>query len=840
MWKITVSLFEDCCAAPLARDHELAAAGWQKGIIFGKMSKCRCKLIWVMGMLLAGISVAHAQVSGWVVDAEDGDSLAFAYLLNLNSQKGSFSGLDGRFVCTDAREGDSLRVSLLGYLPQTIAASAGKPLVIALQPGGVHLSDVEIRPTENPALRIMRNLVAHRDENNPRNLKDYYAESYNKLSAKPIYPGSVPDSSKIDFHIFLSETVTHRIQVGPENVHEEIVAARLAGYPGKVIPFTAADLQDLSLYDNYVSVFGQKFLSPVSPPGLHQYRFTLLDTVLAGSDSIFTIDFRPANGIFDGFEGEIRVHTRKWALLTAEARLVLHEPGILIESGQIRQVYEELSTGEWVPAELSSEMKSKSISNNSPIRFQFNGFSRLSHQTVGLNLQESSRSEDALNVAKGAGKEDSLLQAGRAKRLDSLELRSYYKLDSLGERFHLANVLDQTWKLGDGKLMLGPIDLLLERIWTNNRGEKTRLGIGLTTNENISRRFALSGFAGWGFADRQWKYGASAQLTPLGDDRIYAGFSWSHDLLESGFRRLGIRPERGLHQDIYRETGIRNWYLKNMEYVNSREFWVGVRLPTDLGLRFARRIEEVRSAYEYRYDGDTVFHFDEAEIAIRWAPGAHYATSSGRRLLLSNDAPVVLARYTQGLSTQYGDIPYRAIAFSLSYSFQAFRGGKAAIVLHAGGNDRSVPRSRMRVFRSNYDRRNLTELAGAFNTMRYDEFAADRYAEGFAYISPKLRWLRFGPRIQPKLYLSVAAAWGMLYARTNDLTQPTPMLAPSKVFIEPGIGLTHLLPAAKQDNFMSALIRGIGVGVYYRLGAYRLPKVLDNFAFRITFGIDGR
>lgn len=787
-------------------------------------------------MIALGGGIADAQVVGIVRDAETGDALAFAYVLGLQSQQGCFSGLDGRFSLAIAGEHDSLRVQLLGYVPQTVAVTAGRSVVIDLQPGGVDLDDVVINPTENPALRIVRNAVAQRNANDPLNRSDFSFDTYNKLTGEPIYPATVPDSQRLPFHIFLSETVTHRLQVRPGKVQEEIVSARLAGYPGKVIPFTASDLQDLSFYSNYVGVFGQQFLSPISPPGLNQYLFSLRDTVVVGEDSIFTIDFEPRGDRFDGFRGNLRIHSHDWALITVDVDLVSNEGGLLIQGGGIRQIYRQLEGGEWVPSELHTEVDTKALSGGSPIRFHLSGYSSMRRQQLGVQEKGYFRPEDELVVAPGAGVEDSLLQVGRPQPLTEIDLRSYRTLDSLGRKLGLPQLLDQTWKLADGRLGVGVVDVVLDRLFTQNRVEKTRLGIGLATNEKMTRRLSLGGFIGWGLYDRVVKYGADVQVTPLGDDRIYAGASYAQDLVESGFRRLGVKPDRGLHQDIYRESGIRRWYLTDMDYVETREAWVGVRLPSDLGLRLSRRWEAITPAYDYAFDDSSRFRLDEVEGLLRWAPGARYIQNQGRKVLTSNKAPIFYLRYTQGLATVQGDYAYRAAAVNMTYRFAAFRGGKATIVVNAGWNDRSLPRSRMRVYRSNFAKGNFSDLQGAFNTMRYDEFAADMYAEGFVYLSPKLRWLHIGKRIHPQVNLAMAAAWGDLYAPSNGLHAPAPLRAPDKFYLEPGITITRLLPTPKVDNLISAWIRGIGVGVYYRVGAYSLPTVKENIAFRLSLG----
>jgi hypothetical protein len=224
-------------------------------------------------------------------------------------------------------------------------------------------------------------------------------------------------------------------------------------------------------------------------------------------------------------------------------------------------------------------------------------------------------------------------------------------------------------------------------------------------------------------------------------------------------------------------------------------------------------------------------------LLVRWAPGARYAQQGNNRMLLENRLPVLMGRYTRGFATDDGDFPYQAYAFSIDHRFQAIRGGVCRIQLNGGFNDRALPRSRMRVFRSNFARGNFSDLRNAFNTMRYGEFQADRYAEAFFYFSPKLRWLSIGHAIKPKFQFSFAAAWGDFLSGSDSLHFGIDMRAPSNIYLEPGITLSHFLPRPKSDHLYATWLRSISVGVYYRAGAYTFSEVRENFAVRVGMGM---
>ena len=106
---------------------------------------------------------------------------------------------------------------------------------------------------------------------------------------------------------------------------------------------------------------------------------------------------------------------------------------------------------------------------------------------------------------------------------------------------------------------------------------------------------------------------------------------------------------------------------------------------------------------------------------------------------------------------------------------------------------------------------------GSFATMRESEFFCDRFVSLFlshdfqgTLWSPNTSWFN------PQLTLSTALGWG-----SPTMTQG---------YFESGFVIKGLLYTPMVN---------MGLGVFYRYGAYSLPKEIDNFAFKysITFGL---
>jgi hypothetical protein len=108
------------------------------------MSIKTCLFIAFMFMQQA---LAHAQVlNGVVKDAKTSQNLAYVNVGIIGKGIGTVTGTDGHFALTlNNNAADSLRISMIGYLPQTFLVSKFKPgAAIALVPDVRQLSEVKI------------------------------------------------------------------------------------------------------------------------------------------------------------------------------------------------------------------------------------------------------------------------------------------------------------------------------------------------------------------------------------------------------------------------------------------------------------------------------------------------------------------------------------------------------------------------------------------------------------------------------------------------------------------------------------------------------------------------
>ena len=112
-----------------------------------------------------------------------------------------------------------------------------------------------------------------------------------------------------------------------------------------------------------------------------------------------------------------------------------------------------------------------------------------------------------------------------------------------------------------------------------------------------------------------------------------------------------------------------------------------------------------------------------------------------------------------------------------------------------------------------------------FAAMRPNEFVNNTYFSIF--FRHNFGRMTQNKNFSPRIVLAQNIGWGMLFEAKKHKGVPSQGL--EKGYFETGVVVEDLLVIYKLLAF--------GVGVYYRYGAYSLPKTIDNFAFKLRFRV---
>ena len=112
--------------------------------------------------LFSEVFAQTTKVSGKIVDAISREPLPFVNVLLKGTKSAANSDIEGHYTVSTTDRCDSLIVSYIGYNRVARAVKSGitQEINIGLQQG-IELATVEILPGENPALRVLKKIIAN-------------------------------------------------------------------------------------------------------------------------------------------------------------------------------------------------------------------------------------------------------------------------------------------------------------------------------------------------------------------------------------------------------------------------------------------------------------------------------------------------------------------------------------------------------------------------------------------------------------------------------------------------------------------------------------------------------
>ena len=768
-------------------------------------------------------------VKGKVTDRKNKQPLAFVNVSVNDGQYGGMSDIDGKYVVHSPEPIYTLRFSYLGYAPEVLTLEPGTQRADAvLSPKAIELGEVTIEAGENPAHRILDSVMTHRRENNPNTLDSYRYHIYDKMVFtidssevnKAVSVANRPptmalwDSLLKKSDLMVMETFSEVLFRQPDQLRQNVLGTKMSGSKDAQVVYLANKMQSTSFYDETVSIAGTDYVNPISRNSKNHYFFTLESTSSAGgADSLYVISFHPLKGsAFNGLRGTVTIHSDGWALLNVKA-----EPDrqAALFTISIQQLYQKVE-GRWFPSQLNTNLVvPQAVVEMDGYTFPIMAIGKSYISDVELHpvLDNRSFSEVEVQVHEVAAYRDD--EFWTQHRIDSLTERiinTYHLMDSLTEgndifdrALNFSNKLLQESSLG-----LGPVDLNLGSMLRYSMMRGWYFGLHLSTNDHLSRHLRISGFGGFWTRLGDFDYGLEGKWLINRQRQMELGARYAHKS-----SAMGEFGGFGEGSDLLSEKEYRYSFYENvMARGNATEVFYNTR--------FARHFKAFLTAgvYDKRYyyqplDTLPMARFANAELKLRFAYKEKFIGTTHGIQSLGTDYPIVWLVYQRSFKDVLGgQYAFNRMKFQLEKDFQTRYYGKSSMILQAGYASKGCPIQETFNLLGSYEPFGLY-APGCFATMRDNEFFCNRFLALFlshdfqgTLLPTNSVWFK------PQLSLVTHLGWGL------------PSM--EKGFYESGLVVRGLLsiPTAQ-----------LGLGVFYRYGAYAFPKTIDNFAFKysITF-----
>ena len=805
--------------------------------------RCLRALLLLVTCACAVRSFTQVQVRGRVVDERTLEPLAFVNITIAGSREGTMSDIDGRFSLLASALPVTLRFSYVGYSTLDRSIDDDGHTIVPMQRATIELREFTVQPGENPAHRIIKRVYANRKLNDSMRERAHRYTSYGKTVFTAAMDSAMlsdtarmaaldsSDKEAVDFfekqHLLLIESATRKSFIPPAAEKEEVLAMRVSGLKDPSLLALAASTKTFSIYAPQIGINEKSYLSPIGPSTTDRYLFVLEDTLYQGSDSVFVISYQPKRGRkFDALKGVLWINTDGYAVQNVIAEPVERSGGTSLK---LQQQFAR-TQGVWFPRQLNTFMFFDFVQVNT---FKLLGIGRIYLKEIEVDVpieRKEVRGPDLVMDKLAARRDEAFWNALRTDSLEGKELRTYHTIDSISEAEHIETKLKWFERLSTGRMPVGPIDIRLDRILRYNGYEGIRLGAGINTNDKLTRYASIGGYYAYGFVDQASKWGGELTLKPKpGIGPELKGY-YEYDVMESG----GVQFP-WVKQGMTSTESYRWFFVDRMDRVERFGAELSWRVNSSLRAWLSTERNERENLLGYQYaepagEGITLlsdrFLTGTLSLGFRFAWRERLVRLPDRQYALPSKWPVLHLSATQAVKGLWeGERELWRVDAMIEKTFRLRMLGELGVRVLGGMVDDTAPYPFLYDLRGSYSTKTPIGVSNTFETMRPNEFLADRYAT--VHLRHSFGNLLYeGKKFKPVPVIVLNAGWGALaHPERHRGYSFTPL---TDGYYEAGLQI---------DNLLRMGFTGIGVGAFYRMGPNDLPGAMDNLAVKATIGL---
>jgi len=786
--------------------------------------------------MLGSIAPAAAQltrVKGVVYDRQTGETMPFVNVVFKGTTIGTTTDINGFFELEAQRAIDTLQVSFIGYKLQKVPIKRFKltELNVQLEPENVQLREVVIRPGENPAHRIMREVIAHKKDNNPDRVESYQYNVYNKIefdinnyqekfTKKKLFKpfnfvfdyADTTEDGKPYLPIAFTETYAQIIHSSnPNRKQETILGSKISGIKNASVSQFLGDMyQNVNIYNDFLLIFNKSFVSPITDNFLRYYKYYLVDSVYIGDERCYKLLFLPKRKQDLTFTGNLFIHDQSWAVKQVNISFNDNANVNFIKQFDVFQEYEFVEQKQWMLK------KEQSLADFAPME-KSNGMGLFGRKTtyyenfrINETLADSlfQTGRDIIVTDSATSRTEDYWKQVRVDTLTSKEQDIYTMVDSLKQVPRLINTRYFVQMLATGYLHSTWMEIGKYYSFCSwNDIEGVRLKFGGVTSNDFSTRLELRGWVAYGLQDERFK--------------VRSGLRWFIDKDKTNRRLLTLSYQSDLEQlslsansltldnvltSLLRRTALTN--VTNVEDIRAQleyEWFPGLmnkvtvfnRTLTPLGtFAFQRPVPDGSLSY--------LKNIVTTEIGLqtRFAWGEKFIQGEFDRTSVGTRYPVVQVDLGAGIPNVLGSqFQYIKARLRVSDRFRINPLGYTDYVVDLGKIWGTAPYLFLELHQGSQTYA-LDPLA--FNMMNIFEFASDRYAylffdhhfEGFFLNKiPLLRKLKWR-----EVFTLKSVIGDMRPENVNELVYPgglNPQLY--RPYLESGVAVENIFKIVRVD-----------------------------------------
>ena len=783
------------------------------------------KYIFLILLFLSQSSFAQTYF-GKVLDESSKEPLPFATLKLNDGKQGIVTDLHGKFELKDRQEINKIEISYLGYQSyQILNPSPKAEIIILLKPNANSLKEFVVKPPFEKINRIIKNTIANKTKNNPDLYRNYNCNVYYKM----VFDIRVPDStlqimkqdtsnetqSFVHFvenqHALMSETYSKRYWQQPKQLQEIILASKLSGFQKSLFNSLVTDILPFHAYDNYLKLNNIDYHNPICAGFEQRYNFNIIDELLQDKDTIWVLSFKPKKNASNCLKGTIYIHSDGFAITNFLAQAKDTNLKRIIK---LEQQYTRNQNNQWFPRALNYILDWERIvkrdkkDTNDKRDFMYSivatGTSVIDSVSINSNeIYKIDKSKTVKLLPDANEKNEAFWSQLRPTELNPKEKRTYEFTDSLFDAIKVNKYIPYLEKLVEGKVPIYCFDLELERLYRWNKYEQSRIGIGFSTNDKISKLFSIGAWSGYGTRDKQWKYGADIKFYLDQFKEKTLSFSYAKDLKDPG--RIKLNKELG-------NTYIQSFIISRVD--ESEEINASFEGRANyLNYQLSLNQTSWKPLYDYflvdnQFGLHHQFTAKEISLQLRYAFAERRAPLFGKYYATSDNYPIVYAKINVGtVEDQQFKSNYWQFLLGTKVNLHINRLGKEQLQVVMGylSSNNLLPLGKL--FAGNgyrFDENSFYSFGGMMTMLPY-EYYSDKFIN--IYWQHDFDWHLFSNKFSHPFF---SIGHNLLYGTMANRKQHLGVFfkTPDQSYHESGVCLNNLLRIKYMDLYYLTLNTG--------------------------------
>lgn len=691
------------------------------------------KLYFVVALLLVSTLqlMAQQKITGRVID-EDGFAVSYASVQYRGHKIAVSSDSQGKFSI-EKHPGWVLTVSALSYKSQTISVNEKMDFIeVKLKDDSHKLNEVVVKTKrgkysrkDNPAVELMRRVIAAKKKTDLGNHDYYQYDKYQKITLalndlkKEQLEGKFfskrqylldqvetsPYNGKLTLPVSIDETVSQHIYRKDPKTEKDIIKGQQSNGIGQVIQTgeilnTALKdaFTDVDIYDDYVRLLQYPFPSPIGRTGISFYHYYIEDTVYVERDLCYHLQFIPANSQDFGFRGELYVladsslHVKKCNLYMPHNTDVNY-----VKNMKIEQEYTRLDNGEWVLSKddmiaelhVNSVLQDLLVVRNTRLtdyafdelpKILFKGKAKVRHDMDAMNRDEAYWNKyRQVDLTKSESSMDSFIH-----RMENSKGFKYII-------FFVKALMENYVEIGGGtdgkksKFDLGPVNTYISK----NFVDGIRLRLAGRTMAALNPHFFWDGYAAYGTKSNDWYTGNiftyslnKKKNSPFEFPMRNLTFEVARDVTSPSDENL-LHNKDNFFMTFRAATQDEMFLYHRQKLAFTYETDWGFRFNTSLRFQSNRTVGNL---YYYHLDGTEVkkIRMTDLNVGINYNPGVTYVNTKQQRLPINLDSPEIGLSHTMGFRGFMGG-QYHSNITKLSIYKRQWLGSWGYLDFHAIG-----------------------------------------------------------------------------------------------------------------------------------------------------------